>query len=385
MKRSAMAAAVSLAYLLTTPESYAQDGKRRALVIGLDASYSNVEGVGKLEYAEIDANAVAAELVKLGWEKPIPLIGAAAPRSAIINALLRLARDSAPEDTVLIYFAGHGVSLKWAKDGKKPHTYWIMSDTTLGLLDVDGLRLEHLIDYVGDIPAKKKVVILDHCHSGTVELPAGTAGGGGRDGGGKLNLNRDFSLPEDLENQMMERAEEGLLVIGAASDAAYEVPKLGHGLFTKVLLEALSSNAADIPPAGNGDGKLSTIELAQYLERQVAPLAAANNVKQKPIVVWGGNLRTFDITVLPQTPDKDEATLLATIGRLAASGLDSATEQVCTVAVQAWAEARRRKVEPNQKDLEIVKRLQTLQNQGPGVDWRSEASKMPGFISFGPR
>jgi hypothetical protein len=353
-------------------------------VIGLNTSYANVEGVGALKHAEDDATAVAATLERQGWEKPVAaLIGAAAIRSSILNALVRLARDSRPEDTVLIYFAGHGVSAKWA-EGKKPHTYWIAADTTLGLLEKDGLRLEHIMDYVDDIPANKKVVILDHCHSGTVKLPASAAGGGRDAGDGTLKLARDLSLPEDLPKQLEDRAGSGVLVVGAASDVAYELATLKHGLLTFALLQALESDAADKPPAGNGDKQLSTTELADYLEDQMKLLAPQNNVKQTMIAIVGGNLRKFNVTTLTQTPDEAEAKLLSTVGRLARNGMDPATENACTLAVQGWAEARRKGVEPTQKDREIVQRLQALQDQGPGVNWANEARKMPGFIS-GPQ
>jgi hypothetical protein len=62
MSRALAAAVVSVACLLAVADVHAQEGKRRALVIGLNKSYANVEGVGKLNHAEDDATAVAAVL-----------------------------------------------------------------------------------------------------------------------------------------------------------------------------------------------------------------------------------------------------------------------------------------------------------------------------------
>jgi uncharacterized caspase-like protein len=213
--------------------------------------------VSKLFHAEQDAKAIVAVLEEQHFEDIVPLVGSLARRETIVAALAKLVQEAKPQDTVLIYFAGHGVKAKWAERGSKSHSYWLSYDATLASLEVKGLRLEHVMDYVDDIPAGKKIVILDHCHSGTVELPktvaggGGGGGGGGRDAEGSLKIKRDLFLPNEFNGQVLSRVgDEGLLILGSATDAAYELPTLGHGLFTSVLLAAIGTKAADAPPDG---------------------------------------------------------------------------------------------------------------------------------------
>jgi uncharacterized caspase-like protein len=293
--------------------------KRHALVIGLNKSDANIEGVTQLFHAEDDARAIVKVLEDQRWEDIVPLIHSLARRETIVAELARLGREARKQDTVLVYFAGHGVMAKWAEQSAKAHSYWLAYDATLASLEVNGLRLEHVMDYVDDIPAARKLVILDHCHSGSVDLPkTGGAGGGGRDGTGTLKVKRELFLPQSFNDQVVGRVrDEGLLILGSATDTAYELPTLRHGLFTYVLLQALTGNVADVPPAGNNDGKLSSEELVKYLNANVPALATTNNVAQQAIYLTRGNVLDWDILALPQDPDRDKQALLATLGALA--------------------------------------------------------------------
>jgi len=114
----------------------------------------------------------------------------------------------------------------------------------------------------------------------------------------------------------------------------------------------------------------------------VGPLAATNNVTQQAIYLTRGNVLDWDIMALPQDPDKDKQALLEVLGSLAGNGLLPAAEQKCTLAVNAWAAARRRNVAPTERDQQIVTRLQSIQALGTAPDvLSSEAAKLPGFLA----
>jgi hypothetical protein len=393
MSRAARTIVLSACGLAVTAGARAQDvapPRRHAIVIGLDRSEANIEGVSKLFHAEQDAKAIVAVLEEQHFEDIVPLVGSLARRETIVAALAKLVQEAKPQDTVLIYFAGHGVKAKWAERGSKSHSYWLSYDATLASLEVKGLRLEHVMDYVDDIPAGKKIVILDHCHSGTVELPktvaggGGGGGGGGRDAEGSLKIKRDLFLPNEFNGQVLSRVgDEGLLILGSATDAAYELPTLGHGLFTSVLLAAIGTKAADAPPDGNNDGKLSADELVKYLNKKVGKLATDNSVKQEPIFLTRGSVLGWDLMTLPQDTNKETQDLLGVVGGLAAADppLAARVVEACRLAIKGWGDARRANVPPTQRDLKIVTRLQELQARGAGIDWSSEAQILAGFVA----
>ena len=295
---------------------------------------------------------------------------------------------------MLIYFSGHGLRAKLAKTGTHYHTYWLTYDATVSQMEEGGLRLEHVMDYVDDIPASRKLVILDHCHSGTVEPPkpgAPAAGGGGaaagvRDGAaGEPEIAKDLFLPQlpgEVLGVATGRVKDALLILGSAADPkAYEVESLKHGIFTSALLEALTTTNADARKAGgNENGQLSAEELVSYLDVQVVKLAQDNSLVQVPIKVLQGEVFGWQLMPLPQDPGKEADGLLALLGRLAASGLDSTVEQVLSIGDNNWAGALRNKVPPADRDLRIVQRLQGILALGAAVNWTSEARKLTGFV-----
>jgi hypothetical protein len=196
-----------------------------------------------------------------------------ARRVDIVRALTDLGDRVTGEDTFLLFFAGHGVR---ARNG---HTYWLTRDTSLDLLDENGIRLEHLMDYVRDIRAKSALVLLDHCFSGDVtrasdrsrsldsSSPTSSTPGEVRAGEGGFVLTRGVSRVKEIGDEILANGS-GLLVLAAARDEAFEADQLKHGVFTSALLEALRSRKAT-----PGDASLSVLELSLFLGRRVKELS----------------------------------------------------------------------------------------------------------------
>jgi uncharacterized caspase-like protein len=90
---------ISLILALLTVASPAEAANRVALVIG---AYENVP---QLHKAVNDADAVAAELSKLGFDV---VKAQDVGRRAMSPALVELEGKISPGDTALVYFAGHG-------------------------------------------------------------------------------------------------------------------------------------------------------------------------------------------------------------------------------------------------------------------------------------
>jgi uncharacterized caspase-like protein len=292
------ALAAALALLGLCGPALAQQAPRKyALLIGLNR-YLRPMSVPPLKYAENDVSELKGVLEKRGYEVTA-VRSDEASRGRVIAELYRLAGTVRDTDDLLIYYAGHGVRNRLASR----KTYWLTYDADLEYLDVSGIRLQHLLDYVQDIPANRKLILLDHCFSGDIVFtqappmpagppapapapapaaPAAPPGPGVRGTGGTVDLTRG-GFPLDEIRTQTQSSSRGLLVITAARAGAIEVPRLEHGVFTAALLEALDSRAAD----GNSDAKLSVLELQTFVKRRTTELAGAIAGVQQEVDVSG--------------------------------------------------------------------------------------------------
>jgi Caspase domain len=190
---------------------------KRALIIGID-DYPNSPLGGCVN----DASAVANTLRTNGDGSPnfstklITSNGEAVNAALMHEELTQLFASDA--DTVLFYFAGHGILVPEtgagylvSQDGRKPN--WGIS---LG----DVLTLAN-----GAYPRiKSTVIILDSCHSGFAgEIP-------------------------NIGNQVISAIATGVTLLTGCdrNETASDDGGDGHGLFTSLLLDALSGSACDI-------------------------------------------------------------------------------------------------------------------------------------------
>lgn len=159
-------------------------------------------------------------------------------------------------ETVLLYFAGHGLINKSgegylvAQDGKK-NAWGIALSEVLALANKAAQSIQ------------STVIILDSCYSGTMgEVPAlGSTGGA--------------------------HISEGVTILTAChrSQAAQEYD--GHGLFTGILIDSLSGSAADVC------GRITPASIYSHVDQILGPW------EQRPI--YKANVHTF-ITLRQVTP-----------------------------------------------------------------------------------
>jgi hypothetical protein len=113
-------------------------------------------------------------------------------------------------ETALFYFAGHGhIS---ATGG-----YLLASDSKR--LD-EGVSLNDVLTYANSSPATNKVIILDSCHSGIAGTPP--------------------------SKDSVAVLAEGLSILTASTTEQYASEEDGHGIFTTLLVDALSGSAANL-------------------------------------------------------------------------------------------------------------------------------------------
>ncbi len=277
MRRSHVWTALALLLFCASPVA-ADDAvppapKKYALLIGLNDYRYAGSLIKKLEWAVNDATELDVALENQGYETT-KLTNEDAKREHIVAELAKFASIVTEADTFLLYFAGHGVRNKRLNQ----KTYWLAYESNLAELDARGIRLPHLLDYLQDINAGKKLILLDHCFSGEI-VTAEVQPGNTRDGAAELRLERGAFSVDDV-TVAGNSTSRGFVVIAASERDAFEVRTLGHGIFTSVLLEALTSSAAD----RNQDGSLTLNELREYLDTNV-PTRAQEKVGRPQQIV----------------------------------------------------------------------------------------------------
>ncbi|MDD4927803.1 MAG: caspase family protein [Gallionella sp.] len=182
---------------------------------------------------------------------------------AITAALKQAQKDVRPEDLFVFYVASHGT----VDDGQYFLITSNVGSTSTAHLKQDALSQDVFKELISNIPASKKLVVLDTCNAGkmgdALQMAMMTRG-----------------MSEDTAMKVLSRAV-GSTILSAASSVqeALEGYK-NHGLFTWVVVEGLNGDAD-----ADKDGFVKTLELADYVDNQVPELAErVFHHKQFPIV-----------------------------------------------------------------------------------------------------
>jgi hypothetical protein len=221
---------------------------RKALIVGIDC-YAHISS---LSGCVNDAHSVKTVLERhadgtVNFIAPRMLIGAssghAVEKDKLKSAVRELFSDDA--DISLFYFAGHG----YIED---TGGFLCASDCRNG---DDGLSLAELMTLASQSRVKNKIIILDSCHSGVA---------GDRPGG-----------------QGISEIKEGMTVLTAstAKQFAMETPGGGAGVFTTLLVDALSGAAANLV------GDVTPGSVYAHIDQSLGPWA------QRP--VFKTNVKTF--------------------------------------------------------------------------------------------
>jgi hypothetical protein len=279
-----------------------------ALLIGInDYDRTTIkQGVVALQFAAQDALALR-DLLKAKDFQVTMLDNRNARAEFILEEFRHLRETIKPEDSFLLFFAGHGV-----RDPSNGQTYWLTYDTNLENLDRNGIRLAHLLDFVRDIRASKKLVLLDHCFSGDViedvaaavnGTPAPAAPDGGRNIPARPRekvidaATRGIVATTAINTEIEENAA-GLVVLAAARHVAFESPTLSHGVFTEALIRAFETHRAD---AGDpGDQLLGVTELIAFVTSEVKAIGQSIGVNQQVMQVTNAtNIGEWTVAKLP--------------------------------------------------------------------------------------
>lgn len=278
--------------------------RSHAVVIGID-EYTDMR---KLTGAVRDASAMEKMLTEHGFDV-IRLIDDEATRDRIMEVLTsELPKRVGPDDRVLIYFAGHGVS---DGDGPQAMGYLMPVDADGTSPSIKGIDMDQLQRiFSRKYESKHLLYVADACYSG---LAIST---------------RSAVVPDDSPAYIRAVSEGRVrvsLTAGKSGEQANEWE--GHGVFTLNLLSALRG-AAD----GNADGYITSSELESYVTEHVTNLVETKGLSpQTPqrgrtgegefiFAHPGSSARQFERSVdriaEPKTPADIENLLLRGTGQL---------------------------------------------------------------------
>ncbi len=211
-----------------------------------------------LRYAAVDCQGIGAALTAATQQFPhkdlaiFHDLATELPTLATVTASLRrVVSEARSQDTVAIYFSGHGVVEPIARQ-----TVLCLRDTDASDLSNTGLPIQSVLQQLHACAAQDRLLWLDACHSGNLSLTAAAT-----DRQVTL-LNPSWQLIESLRQGVSQQRGFYALLSCDEGQHAWEFPDLGHGVFSYYLMLGLRGEAADARGVIAADG------LYHYVYRQ---------------------------------------------------------------------------------------------------------------------
>jgi WD40 repeat protein len=250
----------------------------------LNLNYAGKDAVDIANAIELGAKRLyGAEKVHLTLLSTAPDPRAISPTKENFIKAFEAARKARPKDILMIYLAGHGVSLQQGHV-----TYCFLTrearTTDAGQLADPELRRtttitsDELVDWVNQIPAHKQVVILDTCAAGAVKKKLAD----------KRELSGDAIRAIDRANG---RTGSYILMGSAADSVSYEATLYAQGLLTYALLKGMKGAAL------RDDEFVDVSKLFQYARDEVGQLAQNIGGIQSP-EIFAPKDDSFDVGYL---------------------------------------------------------------------------------------
>jgi len=228
------------------PES---PGESLALIIGIDG----YEAMGKLTVCRNDAKALAFTLVEgAGYSaKKVILMtddsGEEENRptfSRMQRRIEQIAALAAKDDTVLIYFSGHGTTVEG-------QGYLVPMDGD----EKRAIPLAWVKEKLEQSPAKNRLLILDACHAGSAAKGVG-----------------------GIAPSLTAKSTVTMLLSCAPEQSSYPDKATGRSIFSSFLTDGLAGKADT-----NGDKKITQTELMEYVRKRMVEWCFKTSKTQTPV------------------------------------------------------------------------------------------------------
>jgi uncharacterized caspase-like protein len=191
---------------------------------------------------------------------------------AIQSSLQRVISSAKTQDTVLLYFSGHGVL-----DPESQQTVLCLADTRKQPLLSTGLCFQDLLAKLGECAAHSQLIWLDACHSGNISL----SGARGHLSDPVL-INPTPQLLELLRQRAAKSRGFYALLSCDQGQQSWEFPDLGHGVFSYYLMRGLRGEAAGSHGIIDADALYRYVyhQTLQYVEQTNQQLRLINQQKR---------------------------------------------------------------------------------------------------------
>jgi hypothetical protein len=188
-------------------------------------------------------------------------------RDKLLAAVRKMQQQAGPEDLFVFYVASHGT----VDEGEYFLVTSNVGSTSSSRLRRDAISQNDLKGLLANIPATKKLIVLDTCNAGKLGDVLQVA-----------ILTRGMS--EDAAFKILARAM-GTTILSAATSQQEALEGYNdHGLFTYVVADGLGGKADT-----DHDGFVKTTELADYVDNEVPELAERLfKHKQYPVISPSG-------------------------------------------------------------------------------------------------
>jgi WD40 repeat protein/uncharacterized caspase-like protein len=219
---------------------------------------------------------------------------------AAIKASKDFVKNAKPDDTFILFIAGHGMH---DRDAEATY-YFLTSNADINNLKGTAADFETIEDLLQGIPPRNKLFLMDACESGEIDeedqgqMIATATGAGIVSRGIKAVSSQPQPKPQPqpkrsylyqkdryIYNDLVRRS--GAIVFSSSKggELSYERSDIENGLFTENIMKALTTTEAD----KDNNGTVSTDELREYVSAQVAkasgdlqhPTVDRDNIYQK--------------------------------------------------------------------------------------------------------
>lgn len=208
------------------------------LVAGVDKYRT---GINPLNFAVADARAVGRAIkaqvpATYGDAKLVELYDEDASYEKLVTALKGIAAEARPEDTVLIYLSGHGITID------KRYYFVTQNVSSVASIPQTAFGEATLVDSMAAIRARNGMVFLDTCHAGAFSLDSASQIA---HESGRYVLAASASVEEALDSYDNHNGVFATAVLrglkGAAASGKPVVDNFGLGFFVTPLVKELAA------------------------------------------------------------------------------------------------------------------------------------------------
>jgi hypothetical protein len=262
--------------------------RQRALLIGVE-NYLDKEQWPRVLYAESDIAAIRNSLLALGYaaQELIVLVGENATKTSVEYQLGEVAEQPfAPEDSLLVFFVGHGIS-------HDQTNYLLCRDTRKKNVNSTSIHFSVFLNTLKESSCQNIQIYFDlsHAHSNSEEP------------------DQRFALPlieSSLEDDLTNSKRFSCFFSGHADQDSLFSEKLKGGVWTYHLLKAFSGK---VPHILNADRHLMADKLQAFLFKDIPETIRETFTSGKEQTPWhiGHNSSQFLIADLSVLPEKKTA------------------------------------------------------------------------------